>query len=178
MSAREKLLEAAASLAVQDGVTALGVERVVKAAGLSKGAFFYHFATKEDMIRGLLDHVATACMSSIEEAVASGSRFTEALAETVIHDAQHNGALVHVLVASVAIDPTLRETLTLRAKEWRIRMIEEDGVSEADADLVRIAMDGLMIASVLYDRDNPDCDPTHAAEALRSLVASLWADEE
>ena len=170
MSARERILDAAASLAARYGVTALGVERVVKKAGLSKGAFFYHFANKEEMVRGLLDHVAAERMAEVEVAVANGARFSDALVEMLVGEARENGALIHVLVASVALDPTLRATLTARSADWRRRMIEEDGMSEAEADVLRLAMDGLMIASVLYEPGRGSDDQNRAVKAIRSLI--------
>ncbi|MEL6461094.1 MAG: TetR/AcrR family transcriptional regulator [Cyanobacteria bacterium J06621_15] len=167
MSARIKLFDAATDLAIREGVTALAVERVVNEAGVSKGAFFYHFKTKEDMVRGLLDHVATQRIEAVEAAVASGTRFTDALVDMIV---QENGALIHVLVSSVAIDPTLRATLTERCMEWRQRMIEEDGLTPEQADLLRLAIDGLMIAAVLYETDWWGKTKESAIAALRSLV--------
>ncbi|MEM8813284.1 MAG: TetR/AcrR family transcriptional regulator [Pseudomonadota bacterium] len=150
MSAKISLLEAAAALARSDGVTALGVERVIQKAGVSKGAFFYHFTNKEEMVRALLDHVMERCMRSVNEAVAGGERFTDAFVNMVIGEVRDNGALIAVLVASVSLDPVLKETLTERRQNARSRMVEEDGMSPDQADLLCLAIDGAMIGTVLY----------------------------
>ena len=63
MSAKEKLLNAAAQLAATDGVQGLSVDRVVTAAGVSKGAFLYHFETKGQMISALVDQVSSTRMA-------------------------------------------------------------------------------------------------------------------
>lgn len=170
LTARIKLLNAAATLAVSEGITALSVDRVVREAGVSKGTFFYHFAKKEEMVRGLLDHVAALHMAEVEATVASGIRFTDALIDMICREVQGNGTLVHVLVAAVILDPTLRATLTARSDAWRQRMIEEDGVKSEQAELLRLALDGLMIAMVLYEREECDDQRERAIKAIRSLA--------
>ncbi|MGD1887620.1 MAG: TetR/AcrR family transcriptional regulator [Cohaesibacteraceae bacterium] len=170
MSAKTNLLEAAADLARSDGVTALGVERVIHKAGVSKGAFFYHFANKDEMVRALLDHVSEGCMSRVNEAVARGERFTDAFVDMVISEVRDSGALIAVLVASVSLDPTLRETLTERRQAVRRRMIEEDGVPSDRATLLCLAIDGAMIGTVLYREGSGIDQVKKIAASLRHLL--------
>lgn len=47
VSAREKLLEAGVKLVRQQGYAATSVEQLCTEAGVTKGAFFHHFASKE-----------------------------------------------------------------------------------------------------------------------------------
>ncbi|MEM8976027.1 MAG: TetR/AcrR family transcriptional regulator [Pseudomonadota bacterium] len=150
MSAKTNILDAAAALAKEEGVTALGVERVVQEAGASKGAFFYHFKNKEEMVSALLDHVSEQCMRDVEQAVEGGDRFTDAFVDMVIDQVCGNGALIAVLVASVSLDPTLKDRLTERRQRARSRMVSEDGMSQDQADTLCLAIDGAMIGTVLY----------------------------
>ena len=46
-SARERLLESAKTLFSQRGYYATSVEDIVESAGLSKGAFYFYFKSKE-----------------------------------------------------------------------------------------------------------------------------------
>jgi TetR/AcrR family transcriptional repressor of nem operon len=46
---RERLLDAAITLIRTKGYTAMRVEDVCEATGLTKGSFFHHFASKEDL---------------------------------------------------------------------------------------------------------------------------------
>jgi TetR/AcrR family transcriptional repressor of nem operon len=48
-TSRERLLDAAVSLIRTKGYTAMRVEDVCEATGLTKGSFFHHFASKEDL---------------------------------------------------------------------------------------------------------------------------------
>lgn len=171
MTAKTNILNAAAALARTDGVTALGIERVVQKAGASKGAFFYHFKSKEEMIRALLDHVSAQCMHEVNRKVGNGARFTDALIDMVTRELRENGELIAVLVASVSLDPSLRPQLTSHVQEVRNRMITEDSLSAEQADLLRLAIDGAMIGTVLYDIEDQEVRSRQIEALLRSLAA-------
>ncbi|MEQ1499517.1 MAG: TetR/AcrR family transcriptional regulator [Novosphingobium sp.] len=47
VSARDKLLEAGVKLVREQGYAATSVDQLCRAAGVTKGAFFHHFASKE-----------------------------------------------------------------------------------------------------------------------------------
>lgn len=49
VSARDKLLQAAVQVVRQKGYAATSVDDLCRAAGVTKGAFFHHFASKEDL---------------------------------------------------------------------------------------------------------------------------------
>ena len=48
-NARERILNVATDLIRKQGFTATTVEEICKAAGVTKGAFFHHFGSKDDM---------------------------------------------------------------------------------------------------------------------------------
>ena len=48
-SAKDKLLDAAVQVVRQKGYAATSVDDLCQAAGVTKGAFFHHFASKEDL---------------------------------------------------------------------------------------------------------------------------------
>src|SRR5512134_3862565 len=55
---RERILDAAEALILDHGFAATSVEAVVSRAGITKGAFFHHFASKADLARALIDRFA------------------------------------------------------------------------------------------------------------------------
>jgi TetR/AcrR family transcriptional repressor of nem operon len=62
VSAREQLLEAATALIMQRGYASTGVDDVCVAAGVSKGSFYHHFKSKEDLALHVLQgQVNQAC---------------------------------------------------------------------------------------------------------------------
>lgn len=55
-SSREKLLDAALTLVRRNGFAATSVDQLCAAAGVTKGAFFHHFASKEALGVAAADH--------------------------------------------------------------------------------------------------------------------------
>jgi TetR/AcrR family transcriptional repressor of nem operon len=53
---RMKLLEATLGLVREQGYAATTVDDICKRAGVSKGSFFHHFKSKEELILGAVDH--------------------------------------------------------------------------------------------------------------------------
>ena len=52
---REKLLDSALELMLENGYSATGVDDVCRAAKVTKGSFFHYFKTKEDLGKAVLD---------------------------------------------------------------------------------------------------------------------------
>jgi TetR/AcrR family transcriptional repressor of nem operon len=58
VSSRERLLDAAIALIRTKGYAAMRVEDVCEATGLTKGSFFHHFASKEDLAMAAAERFA------------------------------------------------------------------------------------------------------------------------
>ena len=50
-SAKERLLQAADDLFYNEGIRAVGIDRVIAHAGVAKGSLYYSFAGKDDLVR-------------------------------------------------------------------------------------------------------------------------------
>lgn len=57
---REHILQASLNLLVEEGYQAMSMRRVAATCGMKLGNLTYHFASREDLIRGLLDAVIRA----------------------------------------------------------------------------------------------------------------------
>ena len=66
---RQQIMECAVHLFAQKGLQATSVTDIISAAGCSKGAFFYHFSKKEDMVEA----VFRMCHDAIEDAAMEGT---------------------------------------------------------------------------------------------------------
>ena len=172
MSARKKLLDAAAQLAATEGVQGLSVERVVTAAGVSKGAFFYHFETKEQMIGALVDHVSTIRMADVDADTMAGKSFATTLLKMIESELLEGGQLTGVCVSAVLLDPTLRDKLTARRADWRKRLIEEDGFTPQRAEQLLLSIDGALIGTMLYNSGSQIENATKAADDMQTIVAN------
>jgi TetR/AcrR family transcriptional repressor of nem operon len=52
---REKIMDVAQDLVLNYGYGGTSVDRIIEGAGVTKGAFFYHFKSKNDLARALID---------------------------------------------------------------------------------------------------------------------------
>src|SRR5690349_19054927 len=58
---KTRILTAAETVVLERGVSALTLDAVAEAAGLSKGGLIYHFESKEALIRAMIARIGT-CM--------------------------------------------------------------------------------------------------------------------
>lgn len=55
---RERILEAASAVIAEEGTDALSIDHVIKRAGISKGAFLYHFPSRLQLVEALAERYA------------------------------------------------------------------------------------------------------------------------
>ena len=55
---KEKIRQQAISLFKENGYENVTVLQICKAAGITKRTFYYHFSSKDEIIHGILGHVA------------------------------------------------------------------------------------------------------------------------
>jgi AcrR family transcriptional regulator len=53
--ARERILEAAYDLFVRHGIQAVGVDEIIRQAGVAKASFYHHFASKDNLVLEFLN---------------------------------------------------------------------------------------------------------------------------
>lgn len=166
-SMREPLLRAAATVVAERGYSALTLDAVGAATGVSKGGLLYHFPTKEALVAALLEQLTTgfeADQSAAHTADPSvPGAWTRAYVTASISPPQDESAQVAAvaLLAAVGHDPALLGPLQARYSNW-IERLDDDELPGVDAHVVRLAADGLWAAD-LFNLAPPD-------PALRSRI--------
>lgn len=189
MSARKTaILDAAITVIARRGVRGLRVEEVAASAGVAVSLLYYHFGSREGLVRATLDHANERAAAtqrsageergyhSVERVLASEFAAQPAVRETSVVWGE--------VLASAVFDETLRTQLRAANDTWvalveqRIREGQEDGSVRADADarasaeLLTALVDGLSgrwLAGLL--------ERTRAVELLRRAVAAELAPE-
>lgn len=153
------MLGAALVLVAQNGYSALTLDAVGKAAGVSKGGVLYHFPTKEALVVALIEQLASGLdadqsTGAGEDAALPGAA-TRAYLDAVTRPADAAEHRVTVaMLAAVAHDPHLLAPLQEQYRQWVARL-DADGLPEVDAHIVRLAADGLWAAE-LFGLAPPD----------------------
>lgn len=68
-SARERILDAALEVVAKRGYSAAGVQEIVDLSGTSKGSFYFHFPSKEQMVMALLERMSEKLVNKVYDSV-------------------------------------------------------------------------------------------------------------
>ena len=73
---RERILDAAQALVLDHGYSATTVDAVAARAGVTKGAFFHHFASKSELARALVERYARLDREHLEDYIARARKLS------------------------------------------------------------------------------------------------------
>src|SRR5277367_871304 len=76
---RERIIEVASRQFREKGVAAVGLAAIMSNAGLTNGAFYAHFASKEELVREVLSHASFR--NKLFKAAENGSGLADAIRE-------------------------------------------------------------------------------------------------
>lgn len=152
---RRALLDRAAELAVEQGLSAVTVQAVADAAGVTKGGFMHHFPSKQALIdavfRELLETLDRDLDARIEADPDASAEpwgiFTRAYLGSVLDMAPGaSGGPWAALYVSMLTDPDLRALWA----GWFEARIERHRATDDDVRLaaVRAAADGIWLADL------------------------------
>jgi AcrR family transcriptional regulator len=133
------ILDVAERQILEVGLERMTVETIATAAGITRGALYFYFASKNDVLTALVERVAARIVSEVEQADASApSDPREALRHGVLHTARlwhDHGAVMRAaveLAPSVAgIDEHWRAAIAATASTTRRAMVRA-GMSDDD----------------------------------------------
>ena len=86
---RERILDTAQRLVLERGFAATSVDAVITEASTSKGGFFHHFASKNELGLALLERYAAADKHMLEEFMADAEAETDEPAEQLVAFVRH-----------------------------------------------------------------------------------------
>ncbi len=152
---RRRILDAAGQLFREKGFEAVSVAEVMKAAGLTHGGFYGHFASKDDLIAQTIGHIFTAEPSGADGAAASIGAYLSPRHRDGVGDGCPTAALVSDIrrqtpEARRAMSDGVRSQIALVG-----RMIGADGTREGSRQAIGAwaAMVGALIIARATDED-------------------------
>ena len=169
MSARDRILEAAVEIAASEGVLSLGVDNVNRRAGVSKGAFFYHFKSKDEMVMAMLEKVLQDFDTRIDARIAEGLPLLEVLVDVAIDEVKERGALIGSLVA---IDPSLAKRVIHSSRCWQDKACHQSGLGPRASVLLHLLLDGLFMSTVKKDTERTEAEFRELRAVILDAVRS------
>ncbi|MEN0021143.1 MAG: TetR/AcrR family transcriptional regulator [Planctomycetota bacterium] len=178
-SRRQDLLETAARLFAEHGFQAVGIDRILKEAGVAKMTLYKHFASKDDLIREALQFSDQAWQHAFWSAVADRADtpagrllavFDELAAWHISDDYRGcvfmHAASEHLETASPAHSVACDHHQAVRSK--LIEMADEAGAADPEALGASLALlfEGANACAQLCRTDNPAKQARDAAATL------------
>lgn len=111
----QRILEQASILFRQRGFTGVSVSEIMKATGLTHGAFYNHFESKDDLIAksfGDASSKTLALLKAAEESIEQMQQFIVRYLSESHRDDIGNGCLMTALGNEICRDPAIRPAFT------------------------------------------------------------------
>jgi AcrR family transcriptional regulator len=122
---RRRVLDAAFTVFAESGIAASSLDEVAAAAGLTKGAVYSNFASKDELVLALMEehaaHRIEAGLAGFTEGVNTDRAWVE-MAAALVHDMRADAAWHRLLAEYFAMsrrDDTRRQALRDRRREVR-----------------------------------------------------------
>jgi AcrR family transcriptional regulator len=154
---RDRILDAAESIVIRDGVARLTLDAAAAEAQLSKGGVLYHFPTRDLLVSGMVERLVAAFDADLDDEVAADTagdagetgRYVRAYVRATVRESrtpeevrrERAGAAV---LAAMASEPQLLEPLRTSFDRWQRRLVA-DGIDPVKATVARLAADGLWL---------------------------------
>jgi AcrR family transcriptional regulator len=143
-SRRADLLDAAVAVIRRDGAQALTLDAVAAESGISKGGLLYHFATKRELVDGLVARWLDAFEADLERGGWTAGAYVRACDAGAAPDRRSSE---FGMLAALIAEPAVLEGIRARYEGWMDRLL--DDADPAGAWVVRLAADGLWYSDLL-----------------------------
>lgn len=182
--ARQRLLETADRLFYQEGVRAVGIDRIIAEAGVAKMSLYKHFPSKDDLIVAVLQHREVSVLAYFRSAMERHSKRAKsplqaffAALKDFFESPGFRGCPFQNAAVELA-DPAHAGTEFVRGHKKRfsafLRGLVEASIGKAAAKVapaVAILVEGALVTAVI--QGSPD-----AADVARDAALKLVSNEK
>jgi AcrR family transcriptional regulator len=138
-SKKHALFDHAARLVAAGGYSALTIENLAQAAGVTKGGVQYHFASKDQLLTELLEHL----LGTLDEALdgLEGTAWLEAYVSLTLGDVTEGDSAVAAIVSALPPGDPRCEPFNRFSKKWRSKT-KASGIDPHLAQIIKLAAEG------------------------------------
>lgn len=180
LTTKDKILQAAAEIAMEVGPVHLSLDAVARRAGLSKGGLLYTFPTKAKLLEALVEHHVAEFDESLRMQEARRNHKVNSVvqacievyrAEFVLNEPEPSGIL-----AAIANDPSFIDPIRRYNKQLLDRM-KENPEDPTMALIAFLTIEGLRSLKLLDMDTLTHEDQIAAIDGLRQLFAPCDPDK-
>ena len=165
----DRIVDAASRLFRERGFEHVTVAEVMKAAGLTHGAFYNHFQSKEELMAAAVEHAMRGTLAGVEKSFTTPKRrraYIDRYLSTRHRDTPATGCAMAALSGEIRNQPEVKKAFTAELKEIVAAMGGERG--EALTELATVV--GAMALARAVD------DEGFSREILREVRRKLDAE--
>src|SRR5690606_13808513 len=144
-STRQRLVAAAAEIVREVGLKHARMEDIASRAGVSRAALYYHFNTKGDLARALVDDVCRRLTATVRAALADGP--VEGVITATVRFFAEAGAVARLLISDMSFPAEPLEILAPH-RETLVALLRRRIAADIAAGRVR-AMDPEVAAQIV-----------------------------
>lgn len=179
--ARARILDAALAVAERVGAANLTLDAVAADAGVSKGGLLYHFASKDQLLRAVVEHHMAEHQRDLDLATAQFPATPGGYLQAFVHAQRGELAAkreqpgtTRSFIAAAVNTPDLLEQPRARAHAHteRLRQLGPDFI---EGLLVTLALDGLFFRDTFEMLDLDDGERDRLMQALGDRAAAVAA---
>lgn len=196
---RRRIMDAAEHLVLEKGFSATSIDSIQEQADISRGTFFYHFSSKDDLSKAIIRRYAEVDFETVNAMMSRAEKLmTDALGQLILFISLHEEMFEQMtrtfpgcLFASYAYEASLfdeeTEGIVIDSLEhWRklvgskVQQVLDDHDNPPDikpeqiADYMYSVLQGAFILSRLYDDNNIIVTQLHL---LRLSIEKLFYPE-
>jgi len=169
---KNKILKAASDVVMVDGIGNLTLEAVAKRAGISKGGLLYHYGSKEDLVKGMIEYSISSFNNRLERKLKTEPNWLKSYIETSFEQNEVEDSASASLLAAIVINPALLDPLRENYKLWQAQL--DDSVGQPTSLIARLVIDGLWISHLL----NMPLPEEESLQELKQYLINLTEDDK
>jgi AcrR family transcriptional regulator len=174
-------LRTAEEIVAQSGVANLTFDKVAAASGMSKGGILYHFGSKNQLVKAMVEQFVSRFEGGIDNLQAEDDviigRYSRAYLRTTFGEAASTGGNFNRIGAPITAALSNFPDYLGIVRQQNIRCqtsVENDGLDPVLATIIRLAAEGMWFAEVFGVMD---LEPKIKSDVIDRLIAWTHGDE-
>lgn len=172
---RDSWIDAALELLLQSGPDAVAVQPLARQLGTTKGSFYWHFTSRDDLLRATLDRWETVATDGVIASVESRSDDPRTRAELLVAEVttdRHPGELLLLAGTDHPDVAAAVERVTQRRIEYVARLLRTAGLTPAVAQRRATLAYAAYLGHAQLGRSVPSVLPQNT-RGRRALIAEM-----